>query len=61
MGARWFCKPCRCWGLGGPDGYLRHEKAEHKDARGAGSVVTLGFVGHEPRYGVRGRKQTWWA
>lgn len=52
--ARWWCKPCKAWGLGGPAGFEIHRKAEHREGGGSTSkLVGLGFTGRTPSPGYQ--------
>jgi len=49
MSARWHCKVCRTYGLGGPDGWLKHQKSEHTDGHRYGASTSI--VGG-PNFGI---------
>lgn len=44
MSARWHCKMCRTYGLGGPSGWLQHQKSEHTDGNRYGSSMQMSAV-----------------
>lgn len=45
MSARWLCKACKRWGLGGADGWLKHWEQEHRHDGHYGAHVSFGFTG----------------
>jgi len=42
--SRWICKACTRWGMGGPQGWERHWKAEHQHSGRYASALSFGFV-----------------
>jgi hypothetical protein len=51
----WRCKRCREWGIGGPQGFVQHEKSAHVYSGRFGAQVSFGFTGqysdgYERRY-----------
>ncbi len=41
----WRCKRCREWGVGGPDGFIAHERVAHTYSVHLGASVSFGFTG----------------
>ena len=41
----WRCKRCREWGIGGPQGFVAHEKSAHTYGGRFGASVSFGFTG----------------
>lgn len=42
----WRCKRCRQWGIGGPQGFVKHEKSAHAYDVRLGASVAFGFTGN---------------
>lgn len=43
MAARWHCRLCKAWGLGGPDGWRKHADM-HKDGNRYSASMSFGFT-----------------
>lgn len=41
----WRCKMCREWGIGGPAGFVAHERSAHTFSVRLGGAVSFGFTG----------------
>ena len=53
--ARWNCKVCKSWGVGGAIGWLAHWNREHVHNARYGAHIAFGFTGqyadgYERRY-----------
>lgn len=59
MSARWTCKVPGCgrWGLGGPDGWRKHNSSAHTDDARLGASASFGFV---PNY-ANGKRTRYFA
>jgi hypothetical protein len=42
----WRCKRCREWGIGGPAGFVKHEKSAHVYDVRLGASMSFGFTGN---------------